>query len=59
MEGDKDDRAIAYIIERDSFEGLYYPQEWYGMKPTTPNHLGRHETPCVCRASSRTSATPT
>ena len=36
MEGDKDDRACAYIIERDSYQGPVYPQEWYGMKPTTP-----------------------
>jgi hypothetical protein len=36
MEGDKDDRACAYIIERDSYSGPVYHQEWYGMKPTTP-----------------------
>ena len=36
MEGEKDDRAIAYIIERDSYTGPVYHQEWYGMKPTTP-----------------------
>jgi ribulose-bisphosphate carboxylase large chain len=36
MEGDADDRAIAYIIERDSYTGPAYHQEWYGMKPTTP-----------------------
>ncbi|MDE2442064.1 MAG: ribulose 1,5-bisphosphate carboxylase, partial [Betaproteobacteria bacterium] len=36
MEGDKDDRACAYIIERDSYTGPIYHQEWYGMKPTTP-----------------------
>jgi ribulose-bisphosphate carboxylase large chain len=36
MEGERDDRAIAYIIERDSFTGPAYYQEWYGMKPTTP-----------------------
>ena len=36
MEGAKDDRAIAYIIERDSYSGPAYHQEWYGMKPTTP-----------------------
>ena len=36
MEGGKDDRAIAYIIERDSYTGPAYPQEWYGMKPATP-----------------------
>lgn len=36
MEGDRDDRAIAYIIERDSYTGPAYHQEWYGMKATTP-----------------------
>jgi ribulose-bisphosphate carboxylase large chain len=36
MEGDKDDRAIAYIIERDEFQGPVYYQKWYGMKATTP-----------------------
>lgn len=36
MEGDADDRHIAYMIERDSCQGPVYHQEWYGMKPTTP-----------------------
>ena len=36
MEGDADDRVIAYMIERDSVDGPVYHQEWYGMKPTTP-----------------------
>ncbi len=36
MEGSKDDRNIAYIIERDEFQGPVYYQKWYGMKPTTP-----------------------
>ena len=36
MEGNQDDRAIAYIVERDSYTGPVYHQEWYGMKPTTP-----------------------
>ncbi|MDD4978006.1 MAG: ribulose-bisphosphate carboxylase [Gallionella sp.] len=36
MEGGADDRAIAYMIERDSAQGPYYHQEWHGMKPTTP-----------------------
>jgi ribulose-bisphosphate carboxylase large chain len=36
MEGANDDRNIAYMIERDSADGPYYHQEWYGMKPTTP-----------------------
>jgi len=36
MEGDKDDRAAAYVIERDSYQGPVYPQEWFGMKQTVP-----------------------
>lgn len=36
MEGEKDDRAIAYIIERDHYQGPVYEQDWQGMKPTTP-----------------------
>jgi len=36
MEGGRDDRIIAYMIERDSADGPYYHQEWHGMKPTTP-----------------------
>ncbi len=36
MEGGKDDKGIAYMIERDSADGPYYHQEWHGMKPTTP-----------------------
>lgn len=36
MEGEHDDRAIAYIIERDEYQGPAFTQQWYGMKPTTP-----------------------
>src|SRR5574343_448734 len=36
MEGEKDDRAIAYIIERDHYDGPVYAQDWWGMRPTTP-----------------------
>jgi ribulose-bisphosphate carboxylase large chain len=36
MEGGADDKVIAYMIERDSCQGPYFHQEWYGMKPTTP-----------------------
>ncbi len=36
MEGEADDRIIAYMIERDSVTGPVYHQEWHGMKPTTP-----------------------
>lgn len=36
MEGEASDRAIAYMIERDSADGPYFHQEWQGMKATTP-----------------------
>ncbi|MCR4332947.1 MAG: ribulose-bisphosphate carboxylase [Sulfuricaulis sp.] len=36
MEGEADDRAIAYMLERDGADGPYFHQEWYGMRPTTP-----------------------
>jgi ribulose-bisphosphate carboxylase large chain len=36
MEGEQDDKAIAYMIERDSADGPYFHQEWLGMNPTTP-----------------------
>ena len=36
MEGEQDDRNIAYMIERDSADGPFFHQEWFGMKPTTP-----------------------
>ena len=36
MEGESDDRNIAYMIERDACQGPVYHQNWYGMKPTTP-----------------------
>ena len=36
MEGEMDDRAIAYMIEQDSADGPFYHQEWQGMRPTTP-----------------------
>lgn len=36
MEGEQDDRIIAYMIERDECQGPIYFQKWYGMKPTTP-----------------------
>ncbi|MFN7570764.1 MAG: ribulose-bisphosphate carboxylase [Betaproteobacteria bacterium] len=36
MEGEKEDKALAYMIERDSADGPYFRQEWLGMKPTTP-----------------------
>ena len=36
MEGENDDKIIAYMIERDECQGPVYFQKWYGMKPTTP-----------------------
>ncbi|HEY0834032.1 MAG TPA: ribulose-bisphosphate carboxylase [Azospirillum sp.] len=36
MEGEKGDRIIADMIERDSVQGPYFPQEWLGYKATTP-----------------------
>lgn len=36
MEGEGDDRNIAYMIERDECQGPVYYQKWFGMKPTTP-----------------------
>lgn len=36
MEGEADDKIIAYMIERDESQGPVYYQKWYGMKPTTP-----------------------
>jgi ribulose 1,5-bisphosphate carboxylase large subunit (EC 4.1.1.39) len=36
MEGTADDKVIAYMLERDSADGLFYHQEWEGMKATTP-----------------------
>lgn len=36
MEGEQDDRAIAYICEREEYQGPAFFQKWYGMRPTTP-----------------------
>jgi len=36
MEGDKADRLIAYMIERDECQGPVYYQKWHGLKATTP-----------------------
>jgi len=36
MEGEKSDRNIAYMLERDEADGPYYRQQWHGMKATTP-----------------------
>ncbi|MGV6851145.1 MAG: ribulose-bisphosphate carboxylase [bacterium] len=36
MEGENEDKIIAYMIERDECQGPVYYQKWFGMKPTTP-----------------------
>ncbi|MBI5890543.1 MAG: ribulose-bisphosphate carboxylase [Nitrosomonadales bacterium] len=36
MEGEGDDKNIAYMIERDECQGPVYFQKWYGVKATTP-----------------------
>ena len=36
MEGEGDDKIIAYMIERDECQGPVYFQKWYGVKATTP-----------------------
>ena len=36
MEGEGDDRNIAYMIERDECQGPVYFQKWDGVKATTP-----------------------
>ncbi len=36
MEGDPTDKLLAFMLERDEAEGLYYKQNWCGMKATTP-----------------------
>jgi ribulose-bisphosphate carboxylase large chain len=36
MEGEKGEKMVAYMLERDVADGAYYRQDWHGMKPTTP-----------------------
>ena len=36
MEGEGDDKVIAYMIERDECQGPVYFQKWDGVKATTP-----------------------
>lgn len=36
MEGENQDKRIAYMLERDVAEGPFYQQEWQSMKATTP-----------------------
>ena len=45
MEGAADDRAIAYIIERDQYDGPVYSQDSYGMAAHGTHCFGRHERP--------------
>ena len=36
MEGEGDDKIIAYMIERDECQGPVYFQQWFGVKATAP-----------------------
>ena len=36
MEGEKSDKAIAFMIESDCADGPFYHQDWHGIKATTP-----------------------
>ncbi len=36
MEGETEDKNIAFMLERDKADGPYFHQEWDGMKATTP-----------------------
>ncbi len=36
MEGEASEKYLAYMLERDEAEGLFFKQKWYGMKATTP-----------------------
>jgi ribulose-bisphosphate carboxylase large chain len=36
MEGDSTEKYLAYNLEREEAEGLFFNQKWYGMKATTP-----------------------
>ena len=36
MEGDPADKLLAFMLERDEADGLYYRQNWQGMMATTP-----------------------
>jgi ribulose-bisphosphate carboxylase large chain len=36
MEGEANEKIVAYMLERDVAEGTHYRQEWLGMKATTP-----------------------
>jgi ribulose-bisphosphate carboxylase large chain len=43
MEGEADDRAIAYIIERDEYQGPAYHPEVVRHEADHADHLRRHE----------------
>ncbi len=36
MEGDPADKLLAFMLDQDEADGLYYHQTWQGMKATTP-----------------------
>jgi ribulose-bisphosphate carboxylase large chain len=36
MEGDKNEKMVAYMLEQDVAQGEYFKQDWHGMKATTP-----------------------
>jgi ribulose-bisphosphate carboxylase large chain len=36
MEGDPEDRMVAYMLEREQSDGVFYRQDWSGMMATTP-----------------------
>jgi ribulose-bisphosphate carboxylase large chain len=36
MEGEREDRDAAYMLEREVADGPFFRQQWHGMKPTTP-----------------------
>ncbi len=36
MEGESSEKYLAYMLEREEADGLYFKQKWYGMKATTP-----------------------
>ncbi len=36
MEGEASEKYLAYMLEREEAEGLFFKQKWYGMKATTP-----------------------
>ncbi|MEW5727883.1 MAG: ribulose-bisphosphate carboxylase [Pseudomonadota bacterium] len=36
MEGDKNEKVVAYMLEREECMGMYFNQPWWGMKATTP-----------------------